>query len=316
MARRAKRKSTWYDAFLDVGIWILFVAAAPPRRRRRLRDRQGSGERRARDDRAGAIRRGRRHGDRDRVRARLLGRRSDRGAEGRVADERRHAQQPALLAARRDRHRQRQGPQGRLDDRPQGLRCRRQVLGRGSADRLRGDDVRPDRRRRRLRGRRRHRQDSLGVPGAPRADDQHGVLRLALARRRARRRQGLHRPPGREARRARPADRQGRLGDGRRALAGRVHAHARAALLRRHGDRGRLRRRVLAPRPRHRLRRQDGQAEVAASGRSQAPARPATTRGPPTPTPGRRAAPRSGRRRPSIPSSACSTSPPATPRPT
>ena len=25
MARGARRKSTWYDAFLDVGIWILFV---------------------------------------------------------------------------------------------------------------------------------------------------------------------------------------------------------------------------------------------------------------------------------------------------
>ena len=232
-----------------------------------------------------------------------------------MADERRHAQQPALLAARRDRHRQRQGPQGRLDDRSQGLRCRRQVLGRGSADRLRGDDVHPDRRRRRLRGRRGQRQDSLGVPGAPGADDQHGVLRLALARRRARRRQGLHRPPGREARRARPADRQGRLGDGRRALAGRVHAHTRAALLRRHGDRGRLRRRVLAPRPRHRLRRQDGQAEMEVLDdprpRRDRPRHVARR----TPTPGRRAALRSGRPRPSIPSSACSTSPPATPRP-
>ena len=51
------------------------------------------------------------------------------------------------------------------------------------------------------------------------------------------------------------------------------------------------------------------------SGRSQVPARPATTRGPPTLTPGRRGAPRSGRPQPSIPSSACSISPPGMPRP-
>ena len=30
MARGAKRKSTWYDAFLDVGIWILFVLLLIP----------------------------------------------------------------------------------------------------------------------------------------------------------------------------------------------------------------------------------------------------------------------------------------------
>ncbi len=78
-----------------------------------------------------------------------------------------------------------------------------------------------------------------------------------------RRRQGLPRSARREARGARPEDRQGGVGDGRRALAGRLHADPRAALLRRHGDRGRLRRRVLAPRPCRRLRRDDGQAEVA-----------------------------------------------------
>ena len=263
MARKAKRKSTWYDAFLDVGIWILFALLLLP---------AGAvgyviGKDQASDEPATT----------EQAQA-------GEGADGQTGIESAPAfsaddltaepedawltnggtlDEPALLAARRDRHRQRQGPQGRLDDRPQGLRCRRQVLGRGPADRLRGDDVHPDRRRRRLRGRRGQRQDPLGVPGAPGADDQHGLLRLALARRRARRRQGLHRPAGREARRARPEDRQGRLGDGRRALAGRFHADARAALLRRHGDRGRLRRRVLASRPRHCLRRQDGQAEVA-----------------------------------------------------
>ena len=30
MARKAKRKSTWYDAFLDVGIWILFALLLLP----------------------------------------------------------------------------------------------------------------------------------------------------------------------------------------------------------------------------------------------------------------------------------------------
>ena len=29
MARDARRKSTWYDAFLDVGIWIRFVLLIP-----------------------------------------------------------------------------------------------------------------------------------------------------------------------------------------------------------------------------------------------------------------------------------------------
>ena len=30
MARKAKRRSTWYDAFLDVGIWILFALLLLP----------------------------------------------------------------------------------------------------------------------------------------------------------------------------------------------------------------------------------------------------------------------------------------------
>ena len=45
--------------------------------------------------------------------------------------------EPALLAARRDRHRQRQDAEGRLADPPRRLRHRGEVLGRGAADRLR-----------------------------------------------------------------------------------------------------------------------------------------------------------------------------------
>ena len=70
------------------------------------------------------------------------------------------------------------------------------------------------------------------------------LLRLGEPRRRARRRQGLHRAARRQARRARPEDRPGRLEDAGRALAGRLLDHRGAALRRRHGDHRRLGRRV------------------------------------------------------------------------
>ena len=212
---------------MDVGIWVLFVIAAAAGRCRRLRDRQGPGRRRACPSRP--VKPAGRDAGTPGIEPAPAFSADDliRGAEGGVADERRHADEPALLAARRDRHRQRRRAQGRLDDRPEGLRGRSKVLGRGAADRLRGRHVRPDRRRRRLRRQRRQRRDPLGIQGEPGAEDQHGLLRLAHPRRRARRRQGLPRPARRQARRARPGHRQGRLADGRRALAGGLHDHAR-----------------------------------------------------------------------------------------
>ena len=73
----------------------------------------------------------------------------------------------------------------------------------------------------------------LGVQGEPRPEDQHRLLRLAQPRRRARRRQGLPRPARRQARRARPDDRQVALEDAVGDWQERVHDHGRAALLRR-----------------------------------------------------------------------------------
>ena len=100
-----------------------------------------------------------------------------------------------------------------------------------------------------------------------------------------------------------------------RALAGRLHDHERAALLRRprhHGLRGR---RVRHPRPRQGVRRARRQARRGRSTRFPGPARSVTTRGRRTTTSGCTAARRSGRRRPSIPSSGSSTSRPAIPGP-
>ena len=65
------------------------------------------------------------------------------------------------------------------------------------------------------------------------------------------------------ARRPRSEDRPGRLEDAGRALAGRLLGHRSAALHQRHGRHRRLRRRVRHARQRHRLRRDDGEAEVA-----------------------------------------------------
>ena len=256
-----QRKRRFWDGFLDVGFWLLFFALLLPAAfvGYAIGDDGGG----ATHGYGGRGRQAHRGAGRDPGRARVLRRRPDRRAHRALDHERRHLANQRYSPLDEIDTDNVVAAQGRLDDRPQRLRHRRQVLRRGPADRLRGDDVRPDGRRRRLRRRRRHRQDPLGVRGAPRAEDQHRLLRLALPRRRDRRRQGLPRPARRQARRARPEDRQGRVDDLRRPLAGRLHAHPRAALLRRHGDRGRLRRRVLAARPRRRLRREDGQAEVA-----------------------------------------------------
>ena len=145
----------------------------------------------------------------------------------------------------------------------QRLRHCHEVLGRGPADRLQRHHLRPDRRRRRLRRRRRDRQDPLAVRGEARPEDQHGLLRLAEPRRRARRRQGLLRPARRQARRPRPEDRRGRSGDrgrstGRRATRSRPRRCTTTALY--HGHLGR---RVRHPRPRDGARRQDRQGGLA-----------------------------------------------------
>ena len=128
------------------------------------------------------------------------------------------------------------------------------------------------------------------------------LLRLGEPRRRARRRQGLHRPARRHARRARPEDRPGRLEDAGRALAGRLLDHrARRSTSTAWSITGVSGGEFGIARQRHRLRRDDGQAEAGASTRSPARARPATTRGRRTTTRGSTAARRSGRRRRSIP---------------
>ena len=125
-----------------------------------------------------------------------------------------------------------------------------------------GVDLRLDGRQRRVRARRRQRRDPLGVPRESRRANDRGVLRLDEPRRRPRRRQSLRRPARRQARRARSAHRQGRLVDPSGALAGRLHDHVGAALLRRarhHGLRGRRARRA---RPRESVQRQERQARV------------------------------------------------------
>ncbi len=70
--------------------------------------------------------------------------------------------------------------------------------------------------------------------------------------------QDLRRLERRAARRARSAHRRGRLVGRRRALAGRLQHHQRAAVLRRHGHHGFLRRRDGEPRQGQGLQRQDG----------------------------------------------------------
>ena len=90
-----------------------------------------------------------------------------------------------------------------------------------------------------------------------------------------------------------------------RALAGRLHDHERAAVLRRPRDHGLRRRRVRRARPREGVRREGRQARCGRSTRSRAAASPATRPGRRTTRSGSTAAARCGRRRPSIPSSAC-----------
>ncbi len=122
---------------------------------------------------------------------------------------------------------------GRLAGTAERLGIRAPVFGRSAADRVRRRAVRLHGRQRRVRHRRRHRRDRVDVQSEPRPRDLDRVLRLDESRRRHRRRQGLRRPARRQARRARSEHGQGRLVHPGRALAGRVHDHDGAALLRR-----------------------------------------------------------------------------------
>ena len=134
-------------------------------------------------------------------------------ADRRLDHERRLAGEPALLAARPDHASNVSQLKGVWLTHLRRSGDRREVLGREPAARVQGHDLRADGRRRRVRGQRRHRQDPLAVRGEPRPEDQHRLLRLGQPRRGDRRRPGLHRPARRQARRARPEDRQGRLDD-------------------------------------------------------------------------------------------------------
>ena len=101
-----------------------------------------------------------------------------------------------------------------------------------------------------------------------------------------------------------------------RALAGRAHDHERAALFRWARHHGLRRRGVRHPRPRQSVRRQAAASSSGRSTRFPGPANSVTTRGRRTTICGCTAAPRSGKRRPSIPSSGSSSSRRATRAPT
>ena len=218
MARRedGSRGSRW-NAFLDVGIWLLFFALLVPAGFVGYvigKEQAGDDERAAATATAPESTEG--------IEAAPAFSTEDLAAEPREAwitnggslSNRRYSPLDQIDTGNVEDLR------GRLDDRPRRLRRGGEVLGGGAADRLPGRALRPDRRRRRLRRPRRGRRDPLALRGEARAEDQHGLLRLAQPRRRARRGQGLSRPARRQPRRARPAHRQGRLAD-RRSAAGR-----------------------------------------------------------------------------------------------
>ncbi len=168
-----------------------------------------------------------------------LGRRSrnrqaaaEPGRQG-LGDEWRQYDQRTLLYAEADRHHQRQAAQGSLDDPPQGLRARRQVFVRGDAARQRRHHVYQHRERRCLRARCQDRPDPLGALVRHRPDDLDRLLRLAQPWAGDGRRDAVHRPDGRECRRARHQDRQGGVADPGRGLAQWLRDHQRAALFRR-----------------------------------------------------------------------------------
>ena len=131
-----------------------------------------------------------------------------------------------LKAINRD---QRRAAQRRVARASARLRHRAAVLGLRAADRLRRRRVREHRRQRCVRAVDRQRRDPLAVRGEPRSEHHLRLLRLEQQGRRDQRRQGLHRPARRPARRARSRDRQSRVVDPGRALAGELLDHRRAA---------------------------------------------------------------------------------------
>ena len=141
-------------------------------------------------------------------------------------------------------------------------RDREQVFGTSPAARLRRGDLRADRRERRVRARRRHRQDPLDLPSPSRRGHHGRLLRLDEPRRGSGRRQGLRGPARRQARRARSTQRSRRLVSASGDERGRLQHHDGAALLRRPRDHGLRGRRPRQPRPREGIRREHRQARL------------------------------------------------------
>ena len=157
---------------------------------------------------------------------------------------------------------QRRESQRRVAHAARRIRCRPAVLRRSAAARRRRRHLRADGRERFVRARRRNRSDSLVVQVGPRSRDRRRLLRLDEPRRRARQRPNFLGQTRRAARRARREDRRRRVDRASRALARRLLAHERAALLRRsrhHGLRGRRARRA---RPRQSVRRRERRARL------------------------------------------------------
>ena len=177
-----------------------------------------------------------------RKRGRLLRRQTDGPADHQLADQRRQPVQPALLTAHGHRPRQRGTAQGCLARASARLGHRAAVLGLRAADRGRRRRLREHGRQRRVRAVDRHRRDPLAVRGEPRSEHHLRLLRLEQQGRGDQRRQGLHRAARRPARGARSCDRQSRVVDSGRALAGQLLDHRGAPVRQRHGHH-RLRRR-------------------------------------------------------------------------
>ena len=279
-------------------------AASAPSRPSSAMHRQGPGERRARDKRPSRWPTTPDADPADRARAGVFGGAALRGAEGGVADERRHPPEPALLAARPRSTGQRRRPQGRLDapDLDRFLASTVNTQRRHSRSSTDGVMYVLDRRRRRLRDRASRPVKCSGPTFRDRPGRQRRLLRLAqaAASRSARARSSSASSTPSSARSTRgPASCVWSTQVG--AAAG-LLAHRGAALLRRNGRHRHLRRRARDPRPRAGLQRDDG--------RTRGPSTPSPARASSAMTPGRRtttsgstAARRSGRRPPSTPSS-------------
>lgn len=188
---------------------------------------------------------------------------AQRAPDDELDHQRRIAEQQPLLAADPDQHVQRLAAQGRLDEEARQRRHDGQVLARGPADRLQRRHVRADGCGRGLRDGRRLGRHQVEVRPAAGPGHHDRLLWLGQPRRGDRRRQGLRG----SARRARRGPRHGHrpqgLGRPARQVAGRLHLHARPAVLREQDLRRHLRRRVRHPRPPVRAGRQDRQGAVA-----------------------------------------------------